>query len=405
MSALADTQVAVQASPSQSRLTSDDGGPIVHPWVDFICLGGGSLVLIPLVMMMPAASVPGLVVAMWMLADVLNHPHFAASYQIFYRNFPEKVFGTRLKPAMRIRYLVAGIVVPAALLAFFTVSFAAGNPHMLGFAGNAMLFLVGWHYTKQGYGMLMVDAVYKRRFFNEREKAVFLYNAYACWILFWLSMNWYVSERELWGLSYYSFAVPEGVLWMAGLLVAVTTLLTFRVFALRLGPSGGGLPWAGVVAYLTSLYFWALARFHPMALMFVPAFHSLQYLVIVWRSEKNRADVAADERGPDVSGRRMLSPIAMFMLSAFLLGLAGFWWLPRLFDRVVSYDTETFGGTMFMFMFWIFINIHHYFMDNVIWRRENPDTARSLFGMNKKPANVHEEPRPTSTTAAPTAIR
>ena len=405
MSALADTQVAVQGSPSKSRLKSDDGGSIVNPWVDFICLGGGSLVLIPLVMMVPEAWVPGLVVAMWMLADVLNHPHFAASYQIFYRNFPEKVFGTRLKRAMRVRYLVAGIVVPAALLAFFTVSFAAGNPHMLGFAGNAMLFLVGWHYTKQGYGMLMVDAVYKRRFFNEREKAVFLYNAYACWILFWLSMNWYVSERELWGLSYYSFAVPEGVLWIAGLLVAVTTLLTFRVFALRLGPSGGGLPWTGVVAYLTSLYFWALARFHPMALMFVPAFHSLQYLVIVWRSEKNRADVAADERGPDVSGRRMLSPIAMFMLSAFLLGLAGFWWLPRLFDGVVSYDTETFGGTMFMFMFWIFINIHHYFMDNVIWRRENPDTARSLFGMNKKPANVHEEPRPTSTTAAPTAIR
>jgi hypothetical protein len=218
-------------------------------------------------------------------------------------------------------------------------------------------------------------------------------------------MNWYVSERELWGLSYYSFAVPEGVLWMAGLLVAVTTLLTFRAFVLRLGPSGGGLPWTGVVAYLTSLYFWALARFHPITLMFVPAFHSLQYLAIVWHSERNRADLAADERGPDVSGRRMLPPIATFMLWAFLLGLAGFWWLPRLFDRVVSYDTETFGGTMFMFMFWIFINIHHYFMDNVIWRRENPDTARSLFGMNKKPANPTEEPRPTSVTAAPTATR
>jgi hypothetical protein len=385
MSALADAQVAVQGSPSQSPRKSD-GGAIVHPWVDFICLGGGSLFLIPLVMMMPEASVPELVIAMWLLADVLNHPHFAASYQIFYRDFPEKLLGSRLQPAMRVRYLVAGVVVPAALLAFFTVSFAAGNPHMLGFAGNAMLFLVGWHYTKQGYGMLMVDAVYKRRFFNEREKAVFLYNAYACWILFWLSMNWYVSERKMWGLSYYSFAVPEDVFWMAGLLVAVTTLLTFRVFALRLRPGGGGLPWTGTVAYLTSLYFWALARFHPMALLFVPAFHSLQYLVIVWRAEKNRADLA-DEGGPDASGKRMLPPIATFMLTAFLLGLAGFWWLPRLFDRVVSYDTETFGGTMFMFMFWIFINIHHYFMDNVIWRRENPDTARSLFGMGDKPAN------------------
>ena len=383
MSALTDTQIAVPGSPSTPRPTSKDGGPIVHPWVDFICLGGGSLVVIPLVMMMPEASVPALIVAMWMLADVLNHPHFAASYQIFYRNFPQKVLGTGLKRAMRIRYVVAGIVVPAALLAFFALSFAAGDRHMLGYAGNAMLFLVGWHYTKQGYGMLMVDAVYRRRFFDEREKAVFLYNAYACWILFWLCMNWYVSERQMWGLSYYSLAVPEAALWIAGLAVAATTLLTFRVFALRLRPGGAGLPWAGVVAYLTSLYFWALARFHPIALIFVPAFHSLQYLVIVWRAEKNRAELVSDDADANGSGKRMLPPIATFMLSAFVLGLAGFWWLPRLFDRVLPYDSEIFGGTVFMFVFWMFINIHHYFMDNVIWRRDNPDTARALFKVAK----------------------
>jgi hypothetical protein len=186
-------------------------------------------------------------------------------------------------------------------------------------------------------------------------------------------------------LSYYSLAVPVGVLWVAGLAAAVTTLLTFWVFASRLRSGGAGLPWAGVVAYLTSLYVWALARFNPLALLFVPAFHSLQYLVIVWRSESNRASLEAAERGAEVARKRMLPPIATFMLSAFVLGIAGFWWLPRLFDRVVAYDTETFGGTMFMFMFWIFINIHHYFMDNVIWRRENPDTARSLFGMSRKP--------------------
>jgi hypothetical protein len=31
-------------------------------------------------------------------------------------------------------------------------------------------------------------------------------------------------------------------------------------------------------------------------------------------------------------------------------------------------------------MFWIFINVHHYFLDNVMWRRENPDTGKYLFG-------------------------
>ena len=34
----------------------------------------------------------------------------------------------------------------------------------------------------------------------------------------------------------------------------------------------------------------------------------------------------------------------------------------------------------FLFIGWTFINIHHYFIDNVIWRRDNPEARRYLFG-------------------------
>jgi hypothetical protein len=37
-------------------------------------------------------------------------------------------------------------------------------------------------------------------------------------------------------------------------------------------------------------------------------------------------------------------------------------------------STVTLGLTPFVAAFSTFINIHHYFMDHVIWRRENPDT-------------------------------
>jgi hypothetical protein len=30
-------------------------------------------------------------------------------------------------------------------------------------------------------------------------------------------------------------------------------------------------------------------------------------------------------------------------------------------------------------MFYIFINIHHYFLDNVMWRRGNPDVQQHIF--------------------------
>jgi hypothetical protein len=239
-----------------------------------------------------------------------------------------------------------------------------------------MLFLVGWHYTKQGYGMLVVDSVYQRKFFSEGEKAVLRYNAYACWLLFWLCANQYVTERELWGLAYYGFAVPPAVLFVFGGATLVTTALTLWLFARRLTGERVGLPLAGTVAYVTTLYIWLAARFEPTALLVVPAFHSLQYLLIVWRFEANRS-FALTGRTNVRAGRWSM---ARFSATAVLLGLAGFWWAPMLLDSFVMYDRVALNGTAFLFFFWIVINVHHYFIDNVLWRRDNPETGQYLFG-------------------------
>ena len=32
------------------------------------------------------------------------------------------------------------------------------------------------------------------------------------------------------------------------------------------------------------------------------------------------------------------------------------------------------GPTPFIAAFFVFLNVHHYFMDFVVWRRENPNT-------------------------------
>jgi hypothetical protein len=63
-----------------------------------------------------------------------------------------------------------------------------------------------------------------------------------------------------------------------------------------------------------------------------------------------------------------------------LLGYLGFVGLPYLFDAAFSYDQHVFGPALFAFLFNIFINIHHYFLDNVMWRRGNPDIQKHVFG-------------------------
>ena len=35
---------------------------------------------------------------------------------------------------------------------------------------------------------------------------------------------------------------------------------------------------------------------------------------------------------------------------------------------------EALGETPYFAAIFVIVSIHHYFMDNVIWRRENPDT-------------------------------
>jgi len=96
------------------------------------------------------------------LAHFLNSPHFAHFYQIFYRNFTEKAFGRAYPLHLRAGYIIAGIVAPLALIAFFAIAATGDSAHLLGFSLNIMLFFVGWHYVKQGYGMIIVDSVLKK---------------------------------------------------------------------------------------------------------------------------------------------------------------------------------------------------------------------------------------------------
>ena len=347
---------------------------IFNPTVDFLCLGGASLVILPLMYFAPATAHPALLALAFIVSDFVNHPHFAHSYQIFYRGYGDKIAGVNLNRSMQIRYLIAGIIVPIAMIVFFTAALLQPTATMLGYGANLMLFLVGWHYTKQGYGMLIVDSVFKKKFFSNKEKDLFRYNAYTCWWLYWLFANEQISERKLWGLSYYSFDIPDIVLFAAMVFAAATSLATLFVFGRKYLADRHSLPLTGVMAYLVTLYIWVFGRLNPVVLIFIPALHSLQYLLIVWRFEINRTATVAR------SAMSAKWRLAGFGAAGIILGYLGFRLVPKLLSGQVSYDQETFGTFVFLFIFWIFINVHHYVIDNVIWRGENPETRTYLFG-------------------------
>jgi hypothetical protein len=361
-------------------------GSLFSPLIDFLCLGGGSLVLfIPLSFLDVEIFEPKVAATTLFIAHFINSPHFAHSYQIFYRNFTEKTFGRAYRPQLRARYIIAGIIAPLALIAFFAIAVASDSARVLGFALNIMLFLAGWHYVKQGYGMIIVDSVLKKNFFAARDKTILIVNSYLCWLLSWMFLNSAVSERDLFGLTAYSIPVPELLLTALGLATAASSALSIAVI-FRRWRSGEPFPFNGAVAYLVTLYVWVLipaivapAAFVILMVLATPAAHSLQYLIVVWRYQLN---VEHDKLGTDRSRSLFTNPVsrlAYFFIFGVVIAFCGFWIIPTALDLFVSYDRAIFGGQMFLFMFAIFINVHHYFLDNVMWRRENPDVARHLF--------------------------
>jgi hypothetical protein len=110
----------------------------------------------------------------------------------------------------------------------------------------------------------------------------------------------------------------------------------------------------------------------------VPAFHSLQYLLFVWRYQVNKA-ASEGEPGSDASTRAVRARVARFVAVGMVLGFLGFVGLPVALQVSLAPDAALWGPSVFMFIFAAGINLHHYFIDNVIWRRDNEDVRRFLF--------------------------
>ena len=102
----------------------------------------------------------------------------------------------------------------------------------------------------------------------------------------------------------------------------------------------------------------------------------------------HQAECRSEHSQPRAAGRFIVTRVlpagvrtnlAIFIGIGVFLGYLGFMGVPRFIDSVFPYDKRVFGPSLFLFMFYIFINIHHYFLDNVMWRRGNPDVQRHIF--------------------------
>ncbi len=379
------SQIDAGVSPKIDPLRGREGY-LFSAVVDFICLGGGSLPILIALLAIPSEEYKiSALFAVVLFSHFINNPHFMNSYQIFYSNFRRKISLSNTENGLCFRYIFAGIAVPIIIVGFFAYAISQSDPKLLGQSINAMLFFVGWHYVKQGYGILIVESVLKRAFFSNTEKLVLRYNGISAWIFSWMLANREVAASDLYGLEFYTIGVPEWLYLLSASVAALMGAAALMIVLRKKFVAGQNLPFNGLLAYATSIYVWmAVSQIDILLLIVVPVFHSLQYLAVVWRYKLNETEAKFDRDDVALfSGLVTLSrprfEFAKFVFLGIILGACAFTVIPTFLDYYVEYSEELYGTTLFILLSAVFINIHHYFLDNVMWRKENPEIKEHLF--------------------------
>ena len=330
------------------------------------------------------------------LALLCNYPHFMVSYKLAYGAGPTRVlehwFQLIAVPIGLAVALFAGVQMYAepvfdrgtiqSVNAFVA---AIGldtrlNPaapigkQLLGFLANLMFFTVGWHYSKQVFGCMMLSARYDEYPIDRVQRAALKAGVFSIWWASYASGNATGGYRVLFGIPYLGLGLPAWTYWLAmAFFVASSVAIGVLVLYRNHAETGRRPSPTFLVPYLAFGAWWipipALVS-QPFFLHLVPFFHGLQYLTVVYRVESTRNR----ELHPGKAGIYATATAIALVATGFLC----FELIPTSADAALGLQTR-YGASIFFVVAMLFINIHHYFIDSVIWRFKDPKVRRYLL--------------------------
>jgi hypothetical protein len=345
------------SSPTPAE-THSRHASVLSPVVDLLSAGGLSiLVFVPLLLSgRKDLVIIGAGVQAW-LATLINMPHFMASYRLIYSS-RESI----------IRHKWASIYIPALLATYIVIApcSAAESPALVIVLITVASAYLAWHYTGQVWGMMASYAYLDGVGFDKRERLLIrtglriLIAWHVSWI-FYTQMRNPAAVRPL----YVALSALTSIAFLLGL----TGLVAMRRRTGRMPPL------RSIVAWLAIFVWYAAMARDPKALFWVQIAHAIQYLGFPVRVEMNRA-VALHAR---TALRLALYGVVLIGVSIVVSVVVP--------GPAMSIVANTFGeepGKAAPILILMFINIHHYFTDGVIWHISNPDVRADLFAHVKR---------------------
>ncbi|HVY29084.1 MAG TPA: hypothetical protein VHB79_21145 [Polyangiaceae bacterium] len=372
---------SVAVTPVVKEALGDAPGVGSPRVAEFLFTGGATLILLPLCWLLERAlGLDSAELAVGFItfhaAHVINDPHFSVTYLLFYRDVRARACGAEYPLAQRVRYVLAGFIAPAALLSWAISALVMHSARSLGAMTQLMFLLVGQHYVKQGFGVVTVLSARRGVRFSAVERRVLLAHCFSGWAYAWASPfdpGRMVEEK---GVVYTTWAHPH---WLEPLTRGVffASCLPLAWMLLQKWRKGGAVPISPLLGLLCSVWLWTVfSGVDPLFMYLIPALHSLQYLYFVWLLKRNQARA---HEGPPTFGRPPATVLGALAAGAVALGVLQFHLLPSVLDaafvdpRLARFSDL--GPTPYFAALFTLVNLHHYFMDFVIWRRENPESA------------------------------
>lgn len=327
----------------------------VHPAVDLCCAGGLSLLAFGAAMMSPwysesGLALPNALVFAGFLQWIINWPHFSAtSFRLLShaenrREFPLTTF---VIPTLVGTGILSSLYWSETVAPYFIKFFMLWSPY---------------HFTAQSLG---ISLLYARRAgygisMNERRAlSAFLYGTF---LVSTARAEVSVTAQSYYGITYPGLGVPSELVTILSTVMYGGGALFLLFALLRFLKKGETLPGIIVIVAAAQFVWFVVGYYSPSFYVFVPAFHSLQYLLIAWVMElkENR------------SGRGDGKVTAVWSLINFLGGASLFWALPKVV-HALGVPQELAAAVLISG-----VQIHHFFVDGVIWKLRNPRVANPL---------------------------
>ena len=185
-------------------------------FVEFLLVGGVTLLLLPLAWCLRSlAGLDASELAVGFLAFhaayLINDPHFAVTYLLFYKDAKNRALGKSFEPSAASSLFDRGA---AWCRSRSPRGGSRGSrPAPRGRSGllfELMFLLVGWHYVKQGFGVLTVLSARRGVRFSALERKVVLAHCYAGWAYAWANPASASKEVEEKGVVYTRARAPAG---------------------------------------------------------------------------------------------------------------------------------------------------------------------------------------------------